>query len=187
MRFIAAALGLFLVGCSRIDDAAPVRPTAEAKSSAPPAVAGSSPAPCADPAGEFAVAVAWSSVSKSDGCFFFSGPGDLGRDTKLGDRARWRGGAPASLDFGAAKFEGPAGALVRRTRHDFNGPWSAAETISGAWKQPAPLAQTLDRAALPCPRFEGSYRYEECEERPGGECPGRCRIDAHLALSALSR
>jgi hypothetical protein len=140
---------------------------------------------CPDVSGTRELAVTWTNVSRTGGCFFFSGPVGLGRDTQLGDHARWeQSGTSAALVFGTARFVGDPSrkpiVLARGARHDFNGPWRITETIVGGWTKPAPLAQTIMQGD--CPEFEGTYGYQECNEGNPAECPGRCVISAKISL-----
>jgi hypothetical protein len=100
-------------------------------------------------------------------CFYFSGPGELGRDDRLG--------ASAILDETSLTFaSGPefglnaSGVFVRASSHDYDGIWTVHETI------------TLTRSSEN--RFVGEYHYEEFE--PGATTPGQCRIDARIVLGA---
>jgi hypothetical protein len=184
-------------GCRRGErESSPaVEPTpTSARSAAPVAPRSAEPAPsavlgCRDGSGTRDVAVTWTNVSSSSGCFFFSGPGKLGRDTQLGALARWEeNGAQVALAFGAARFVGDGrGAPLRLQRsavHDFNGAWRITETVVGKWVEPPALAQTLSQAR--CPEFEGTYAYQECNQGNAAECPGRCVINAKLTLKSPS-
>jgi hypothetical protein len=117
--------------------------------------------------------VVWDEPVHPEGCFFFSGPGALGRDTKLGARARWkRDGSNVRLDLGRdAVFRGTLTqgrlALSRRADYRFQTRWSVTETIEGA---------------VVGAQIQGDYHYEECES--GAEqCPGRCTIAAHVVIA----
>lgn len=118
-----------------------------------------------------AVNVQWSGVHATDGCFFFSGPAGLGRDDALGDRACVVVGGRASASFGGATFTGVGGRLTRQSTHDFDGPWTVTEALTGALS---------DDGA-----FSGTYAYRECEK--GRQCPGRCRIEATVSWVPVGR
>jgi hypothetical protein len=140
---------------------------------------------CLNPSGTRDVAVVWSNVTRSGGCFFFSGPEGLGRDTNLGTSARWEeGGSNVALVFGPARFVGEPGraplTLVRTSGYEFNGRWRVTETITGQWTKPAPLVQTI--MLEQCPEFEGTYAYQECHEGSPTECPGHCVINAKIRI-----
>jgi len=127
------------------------------------------PLPAALPYG-----VLWSDIAtQTSGCFFFSGPGELGRNTPLDETAGFAiGDTRASLDFGAnVVFEGPRAAdrvtLSRTSSHDYSdGKWTVRETI------------TLDLA--PAGGWIGRYHYDEYE--PGASDPGECHIDASVLV-----
>ncbi len=155
---------LLLVACSSSEDrteapAAPVR--------AP--VVAEAPAPAVRPP----VTVHWSSVVRTDNCWFFSGP--EGRDDQLVGDVRVetveREGERIRVRIGTAIFEGTYGhgelILGRSSEHDFSGAWSATEVIRGQ---------------LNGSRLEAKYRYEECELATK-HCPGRCTITGDLAFS----
>jgi hypothetical protein len=134
------------------------------------------------------VSVAWSSVRSTDGCFFFSGPGALGRDTPLGNTARFEGTASgASLAFGGARFEGPSTPdirLARTSTHDFGGPWRVTETIEGRWVTP----QTAPHLDTPCTEsppqvIEATYVYHEYEG--SSRTAGHCTITANVTIRAV--
>jgi hypothetical protein len=195
-RWFAAAmltfsLGQSIVGCKReADEAAPATAApASAASHATSAPTISVTPLCPFGSGNRALRVSWTHVVKSASCFFFSGPGDIGRDTKLGNAARWESnGDTVALVFGPARFSGSAGreplTLVRTQRYDFHGPWRTTETIVGQWASPSPLAQTL--AVGQCPEFRGTYVYQECNLQNSAECPGPCRISADVRLESVA-
>jgi hypothetical protein len=114
--------------------------------------------------------VTWGSTTSSTACFFFSGPGALGRDDMLGASATWTSGeARTMFDFGSGvRFFGTTPSeLTRRTCHDFGGVWHVTERF----------------ALVPSPSgWMGRYSYEECQVGVG-PCPGRCRIDADVAIA----
>jgi hypothetical protein len=191
LLLLAPGLG---VGCHRSRQESTGSAKPEPAQSAQPTPTGSAastaPRPvelgCPDVAGPRELSVTWSKVSRAGGCFFFSGPVGLGRDTQLGDHARWeQTGTSAALVFGPARFVGDTSrkpvVLARSALHDFHGPWRITETIVGSWTKPAPLAQTIMQGE--CPEFEGTYAYQECNEGNAAECPGRCTISAQIRLS----
>lgn len=100
-------------------------------------------------------------------CFYFSGPGELGRDDRLGDSAILD---ETSLTFASGPEFGlnASGVFVRASSHDYDGIWTVHETIS--------LTRSSEN------RFVGEYHYEEFE--PGATTPGQCRIDARIVLGA---
>lgn len=125
-----------------------------------------------------AVAVEWGRSTSVSSCFYFSGPGDLGRDDHLGARAAFlRSGDRITLSFGGLLFEGRIRGdrvtLERISEHDFDGPWKVTETID------ATLGASED-----CVVLRGTYRYAECDTSPGASCPGPCSISAPLSVRA---
>lgn len=127
------------------------------------------PLPAALPYG-----VRWSDVATvTSTCFFFSGPGELGRNTSLGEQATFAvGDHRARLGFGAdVVFDGPRAGdritLSRVSTHDYDGgKWTVRETI------------TLELA--PAGGWAGRYHYDEYE--PGAATPGTCHIDASVLV-----
>lgn len=120
------------------------------------------------------VHVGWSGITRSPTCWFFSGPGDLGRDDHLGDTAEWsRNADRVTLRFGPVVFGGTiAGdrvSLRRVSDHASGAGWRVTETIEG----------TLAREG--CPRLIARYHYDECETSVG-PCPGQCHIDAAIVI-----
>lgn len=111
---------------------------------------------------------AWRDVTSTAGCFFFSGPTDLGRDDHLGDDARMSGG---TLELGPALVfhEAAPGTWVREAPHEYGGTWTSRETIT--------LTPTSSPAG---DGFVGRYHYDEIS--PGTTAPGTCHIDARLEL-----
>jgi hypothetical protein len=152
-----------------------------------PAVApAASPCPDAPAAGARDVTVAWSDVRASQSCFFFSGPGALGRNDRLGGRARLdlRDGR-AVLDFGGGvRFTGSAGervTLARTSEHDFQGTWRVTERITGTWQ--AGVERHLDTPCTEAPRVAAAqYSYAECDTANPSSCPGPCTITATLTI-----
>jgi hypothetical protein len=134
-------------------------------------------------ADDMAVQVEWSSIRRTPGCWYFSGPSDVGRDDRLGPEAHWRkNGETATLSFGALAFSGSPVRLERTSAHDSGGRWTVTEVIEGQWQ-----AATIARhETTPCPpsdaTFTGTYRYNECEERARASCPGPCTITANIAI-----
>jgi hypothetical protein len=108
--------------------------------------------------------VVWADVVATEGCFFFSGPQQLGRDTDLGSMASFTADRTA-LSFGSVRFTGDEGTYTRTQTHRFGGPWVIEETIAGHWEEGV---------------FVGVYAYREREAT--ATAWGRCRIDARLAV-----
>ena len=129
------------------------------------------PTPPDDPAKGIEVAVTWTISDATSGCFFFSGPGRLGRDNALGSRACVTPGARPVVSFGSAVFRGSASGLRRRSTHQHGGPWTVTEALDGGLSGDG--------------RFDGEYRYSECQA--GAVCPGRCRIQATVAFTPIGR
>ncbi len=111
----------------------------------------------------------WRAGSSSNGCFFFSGPFELGRDTHLGGSATMTvSGQATTLDFGRGvvfrgTLSGDRLSLTRRATYEYGGPWETTETITGTY------SGNFLRA---------SYGYQECDTANRGGCPGVCRIRA---------
>lgn len=106
-------------------------------------------------------------VTQTPGCFFFSGPEDLGRDDHLGTAATFDG---RELAFGPdirflSQASGSDLVLLRESLHAFSGSWRVRESItlvpSGAG-------------------FVGRYRYDEIDPSTGA--PSQCHIDARIEL-----
>ena len=121
--------------------------------------------------GDTEVRVQFAPPRTTDGCWFFSGPGALGRDDQLGATARWsREGARVKLRFAGAEFAGDVeGARVRLRRVSRHESWQVTETIEG-------------ELSGGCPSLHARYHYDECED--GGACPGTCHIDATVGVSS---
>lgn len=165
--------------CAAEDTTGRFRPHAEERIAAlrarvqPPAPP---PAPTAPsmPAQSTPVSVAWQVTSSTPGCFFFSGPGSLGRRDHLGSRAQWvASGSNASLTFaGGLTFvgarSGPQVTLARRSTHNYSGTWIVDETIVGSFQGNT---------------FVGAYSYAECEAGNPRNCPTTCTIRAQLAAT----
>lgn len=110
--------------------------------------------------------VTWDDLRATEGCFFFSGPMELGRDDHLGVQADVALGPVVTVSFGPHVFRGAQGEpLVRQSGHHFGGTWSVRETLQGEWDADG---------------FAGTYRYQE-RERGAAEW-GRCAITAHLNI-----
>jgi hypothetical protein len=111
---------------------------------------------------------AWRDVTSTDGCFFFSGPADLGRDDHLGTEARMSGGV---LELGPALTfrEVSPGTWMREAPHEHGGTWTSRETITLT-----PTTSAFGEG------FVGHYHYDELA--PGTTAPGTCHIDARLEL-----
>lgn len=129
------------------------------------------------PAASGPVRVRWASITRTQSCWFFSGPGDLGRDDHLGESAQWsRTGDRVTLRLGGAAFEGTiAGARVslrRVSRHAEGAGWIVTETIEGT-------LDTVGESA--CATLVGRYHYDECDSA-GGACPGHCHIDSAITI-----
>ena len=130
--------------------------------------------------GEQAVRVAWGPAESTSGCFFFSGPGELGRDDHLGSAGRlsWTGDRMA-LSFGSLRFDGSgrdgAFTLTRRSEHSFGGGWRVTERIQLTRSE-------VRRGGQRCATLRGRYTYQECQA--GGACPGHCQITASLQVLA---
>jgi hypothetical protein len=117
--------------------------------------------------------VTWSRVRASPGCWFFSGPGHLGRDDHLGWLASVDAGARrVEVRFGPHAFRGPRVpelALVRETNPRHLGPWTVTETLDGKL--------TADGG------FSGTYTYRECDRSGAEGCPNRCVIRAGVGIA----
>lgn len=111
--------------------------------------------------------VDWSDIQTTDGCFFFSGPLDIGRDDHLGSTAIVRTGHQREVSFGDNRFVGPAtgDAVLRSSVHSFNGEWEVRERLQGSWTGRS---------------FAGTYRYEEQPESDAHA--GRCVITANVRI-----
>lgn len=159
-RAVCCALGVLLAACG----ASPAPTTTldvsvRANVNPAPPASGSSP-----------VLVGWSAIESSPGCFFFSGPRDLGRDDHLGQLATLAlsaNGAQLVFD-GALTFvggaTGPTLSLVRTAPHDYGGTWTTRETI------------VLSRSGE---TWVGTYHYDEHD---GASAAGTCHIDASLVV-----
>jgi hypothetical protein len=129
---------------------------------------GNDNAPPTAPASYGTMRVAFREVVSSPGCFFFSGPGELGRDDRLGEHAeldaeRLRFSPTIEL----TRVELPDGSVTwsRESIHEFGGPWRVREAIT-----------LLPSGA----GWVGRYRYQELS--PGATTPGTCTIDARVEL-----
>lgn len=152
----------------------------------PGAAPATTPCPDAPANGARDVTVAWSNVRSTQACFFFSGPGTLGRDDRLGGRARLElSDGRAVLDFGGGvRFTGSAGeriALTRTSDHDFQGAWRVTERITGTWR--AGVERHVDTPCTESPRVAtAQYTYAECDTASPSSCPGPCTITATLTI-----
>jgi hypothetical protein len=129
--------------------------------------------------GEVPVRLGWESTTSTGGCFFFAGPGDLGRDDSYGTSGRLgRTGERAWLVIGGFRFEGTLAsgrlALSRRSDHDFSGTWRVDETIGGE----VPTA-----SGGVCPPIRMRYVYHECDTANPSGCPGRCTIESTIVVT----
>lgn len=124
--------------------------------------------------------VAWGEVEATPQCAFFSGPGALGHDERLGDAADVvPSDAGLALRFvGGPTFEGQRiGRLVsfgRRSVHTRGGAqWVVEEAIGGL---------------LEDEMLRGVYHYQECDLRAPDRCPGPCsiRADVEVRLGAAA-
>lgn len=162
--------------CAAEDTTGRFRPHAEARivalrvrvqPAAPPAPAAPSLAPQSTP-----IAVVWQVTSSTPSCFFFSGPGNLGRRDHLGTSAQWVASGPTvTLTFaGGLTFvgtrAGPQITLARRSTHSYSGTWIVDESIVG----------TFNGAT-----FVGAYSYAECEAGNPRNCPTSCAIRAQIS------
>lgn len=122
-----------------------------------------------------ALPLTWKAGSVTQGCFFFSGPFDYGRDTHLGGQATMSvQGQSATLDFGRGvvfrgTLRGDQVSLTRRGTYEYGGQWGTTETISGTY------SGNFLRAR---------YDYQECDTGNRASCPGTCRIHATLTACA---
>lgn len=157
-----------LAGCGAASEPGPVASGSNANSGAE-ATLSDEPLPAGLPYG-----LRWSDIATvTSTCFFFSGPGELGRNAQLGETATLAiGDHRARLDFGVdVVFEGPREGdrltLSRTSSHDYDGgKWTVRETI------------TVDLA--PAGGWTGRYHYDEYE--PGASAPGSCHIDASVLV-----
>jgi hypothetical protein len=165
--------------CAAEDTSGRFRPHAEERiaalraralpTSAPPVAA----PPSAPPGPQvMPVAVTWRVTSNTPSCFFFSGPGGLGRRDQLGTVAQWAATGPnVSLTFqGGQSFvgtrSGPQVSLSRRSTHSFSGTWVVDETILGSFDGNT---------------FVGAYQYRECQPGNARNCPTNCTIQAQVS------
>ena len=164
MRLLRTLVGLALAGC-----VAPV-----ATGVAPGVVASGgneNPEPLAAIAG-VPVVVTWSNVRSSTSCFFFSGPGELGRDDHLGPSASLTvsAGAAELVFAGGLRFAGTvAGSTLATSReapHEYGGTWMTRETL---------------RLSASGDAWVGTYHYDELDPSTGA--PSSCHIDATIVLT----
>jgi hypothetical protein len=119
--------------------------------------------------------VLWANVVTTEGCFFFSGPFEHGRDATVGSVARLEvKGEKAVLRLGEVTFEGLGVngryELSREDEREFEGRWRSIERIE---------------AELSTEGLRGSYAYEECDLDGDQGCPSRCRISADFFARGL--
>lgn len=119
------------------------------------------------------VTVAWSDIRSSSSCFFFSGPGDLGRDDHLGPFAAITLTPPSAELFfegGGYRFTGAvSGGILsvgRDAPHEYGGTWMTRETI------------TLSASGS---AWVGTYHYDELD--PATRVPSSCHIDATVVVT----
>ncbi len=116
--------------------------------------------------------IEWTNSTGTNGCFFFSGPGQYGRDDHLGERAQWtESGSTVTLDFGngvvfAGQRSGDTFALRRTSSHTFGSTWTTDEMLM--------------LTASGHDDFNGSYSYAECDTADPATCPGHCVITSHV-------
>jgi hypothetical protein len=112
----------------------------------------------------------WTQIVESNpGCFYFSGP--TGRDNRLAGRATLeRSATGVRLEVGGAQFDGTLAngevRLRRESRHEFDGPWQAEETIVGRYTDGVLIAH---------------YVYDECQL--GRRCRHDCILTGTLRVS----
>ena len=127
--------------------------------------------------------VRWGTPASRGSCFFFSGPGDIGRDDRLGAAAEWvERGNRITLRFGVGvRFQGRRrGSSVRLTRvteHSFGGKWRVTEVISGT------LTVSRSGGDRGCRVLKADYTYAECHLGDASRCPGPCWIRAPLTVT----
>ncbi len=127
--------------------------------------------------GAGAARAGWGRADRTNGCFFFSGPHDLGRDDHLGAQARYEVTADrVVVHFGQLTFSGRLSGdrvqLRRVSNHEFGSTWRVTETIEARFVQ--------ERG---CRILRGTYHYQECDTA-GNQCPGGCTIDAPVRITA---
>ena len=125
------------------------------------------------------ITLVWNVTERTPRCFFFSAPGSLGRDDRLGDRAWWSAtsSGAATLSFeGGVTFSGTRSgdhvALSRRSNHSQGGRWIVTESIEGTF-----AGGTL----------HARYRYQECDGQGRQGCPTRCVLGAAITARPASR
>lgn len=124
--------------------------------------------------------IEFTSVSSTSGCYFLSGPAELGLEYQLGDEGRLVD--PTRLTIGAAEFVAtPTG--FERSRQ-CPGPFRFSEVFDGTW---AGDVGTHPACAATPAVFTGTYEYSECQVLPSRLCPPtRCTITANVTISLLS-
>lgn len=168
VRRLAWALIALSAGCGRPAEApSPWGPPAPG-SSAPPLPGWQAPV-VGGWSRSYRVEIDWSDIDASKNCYFLSGPGRLGRKTRLESEARVvQRGDQVTLSFGVnidfvGTMSGDKIALAREAAYDDKGPWTTRETIEG-------------------PPGQATYRYEECDKSGNQGCPNRCKIRATVAV-----
>jgi hypothetical protein len=107
--------------------------------------------------------VEWTELSYTEGCFFFAGPADLGRDEPLGYNAVV---GPQEIRFGTFAFrQRSPGVFARASTHAFGGEWEVVQLLEGDWTGGA---------------FSGRYSY--VEQRKQGETGKECQITANVRI-----
>lgn len=142
-------LGILVSGCG-----GPAEPE--------PAVVGSTSG--SESAAPGAVQLVFSDVTVDNpDCFYFSGPGTLGRDDQLSGPVTLVGD---TLTFaGGQQFERDAdGSFLRSSTHEFEGTWTTRERIT--------LSPTSEG-------FGGAYRYDEFAP---DSSPSGCGINAQVTV-----
>ncbi|MCS6797852.1 MAG: hypothetical protein NZ898_04880 [Myxococcota bacterium] len=128
--------------------------------------------------GEHPVGLTWTQIQRAPTCWFFAGPGDIGRDDRYGNvGVLGRQGDRAWLDIGAYRFEGRIErdfiTLSRTSVHDYEGEWRVDETLTGRIPPRGP-----------CRPLSVRYTYTECAPPGQGDCPNHCRLSATLRVAS---
>ncbi|RLB52520.1 MAG: hypothetical protein DRJ42_14660 [Deltaproteobacteria bacterium] len=123
-------------------------------------------------AAQLSVHAEWGQPTATNGCFFFSGPYELGRDDHLGPRAVFtRAGDRITARLGSritfsGVVRGDRVQLRRVSDHEFGSTWTVTEIIDARFVN----------SATGCTELRGTYRYTECDTARPQSCPGRCTI-----------
>ena len=118
----------------------------------------------------------WGTPTTTPGCFFFSGPMEIGRDDQLGASATWtEQNGRVSLMFGPeivfrGRRVGQQVILSRQSLHEYDSQWKVSEKLEG----------TVAGRVL-----EARYTYRECDKAHPKDCPGRCRVRAGVSLEPV--